>query len=285
MTIWHPNPNQVERLRLLLSTYQDGTGMLIIQKRSLPGWRDFERSVALAFGGRAAESKAIFDVVLPNGENPGTFVGLSCKMRSELGRVARDGRVTIEVSNSAGEFWDYLNTLDINQTNYRDYPAQVGAGLLHVVAQWHLAPSTERGGLVELARSSYLVLQWNRTGTYQLFQYAVSLPDPASLRWSFPLPKRGDRAGRRIIGEAATGLLPKRGDRDGRRIIGEAATGLLFEWYGESGGQLKYYPFAADAIWSSAPFRLEPLPTTMEYGILVKAAAYFPEKWAQASEE
>jgi hypothetical protein len=259
MTIWHPNPNQVERLRLLLSTYQDGSGMLVIRERNLPGWRDFERSVALAFGGQAAESKAIFDVVLPNRENLGTFVGLSCKMRGELDRVARDGRVTIEVSNSAGAFWDYLNTQGINQTNYRDRPADVGAGLLHVVEQWHLAPSTQRGGSVELERSSYVVLQWNRAGTYQLFQYAVSLPDSASLHWSFPPPKQGEQGG--------------------RRLIGEAATGQLFEWYGESGGQLKYYPFAADAIWSSAPFRLEPLPTTMEYGILVKAAGYFPEKW------
>lgn len=261
MTIWRPSFNQVERLRLLLSTYQDGTGMLVIQGRNLPGWRDFERSVALAFGGQAAENKAIFDVVLPNDENPPTFVGLSCKMRSELDRVARDGRVTIEVSNSAGEFWDYLNTLGIDQTNYRERPADVGAGLLHVLEQWHLASSTLRGGLVELGRSSYFVLQWNLAGTYQLFQYPLNLPDPAKLTWSFPPPKRGSSGG--------------------RRVVGEAATGLLFEWYGESGGQLKYYPFAHDAIWSSAPFHLETLPTTMSYGILAKAAAYFPEKWAR----
>ena len=264
MTIWLPTSKQVERLRLLLSTYQDGTGMLVIKGQNLPGWRDFERSVALAFGGQAAESKAIFDVVLPNEENPSSQIGLSCKMRGELDRITRDGRVTIEVSNSAGEFWDYLNTLGINQTNYREHPANVGAGLLHVVEQWHLAPSTQCGGLVELDCSSYFVLQWNRAGTYQLFQYSLNLPDPTSLTWSFPPPKRGERGG--------------------RRIIGEAATGLLFEWYGESGGQLKYYPFAADAAWLSDPFRLEPLPTTMEYGILAKAAAYFPEQWARAAD-
>lgn len=266
MTIWQPTPNQVERLRLLLSTYQDGTGMLVIKGQNLPGWRDFERSVALALGGQAAESKALFDVVVPNEENPPMQIGLSCKMRSELDRIARDGRVTIEVSNSAGEFWDYLNKQGINQTNYKERPANVGAGLLHVVEEWHLEPSTERGGLVELEHSSYFVLQWSRaTLTYQLFQFSLELPDPASLTWSFPSPKRADK--------------------DTRRIVGEAATGLVFEWYGESGGQLKYYPFATDAVWSSAPFRLEPLPTTMEYGIMAKAAGYFPEQWAKVTEE
>ena len=42
---------------------------MLAQKDSstLPGWRDFERSVALAFGGQAQESKAIFDVLSAGG--------------------------------------------------------------------------------------------------------------------------------------------------------------------------------------------------------------------------
>jgi hypothetical protein len=263
MTIWQPNANQFERLRLILSTYQDGTGWE--GKGALPGYRQIERAVALAFGGQAGENKGIYDVLLPNEEEPPTEIGLSCKMRSELNRVARDGRVTIEVSNSAGEFWRHLNSLSINQTNYRNYPSDVGAGLLHVVEQWHLIQSTERGGLVKLDRSSYLVLLWNRVGVYQLFQFALSLPDPANLNWSFPLSKKGDK--------------------EGRRIIGETEMGLLFEWYGESGGQLKYYPFATDAIWSSQPFQLEPLPTGREYGILLKASDYFPDQWAKVAND
>lgn len=61
-----PTSGQVEKLRLILSTYQDGTGQLVYEPNtSLPGWRDFERSVALAFDGVAQESKAIFDVLVP----------------------------------------------------------------------------------------------------------------------------------------------------------------------------------------------------------------------------
>jgi hypothetical protein len=134
--------------------------------------------------------------------------------------------------------------------------------LLRVVEEWHLAPSTQRGGSVDLDRSSYLVLQWDRKGAYQLFHYNLALPRPQDLRWSFPTSRGTAEAG--------------------RRIVGDAKTGLLFEWYGESGGQLKFYPFATDAAWSTAPFHLEPLPDSMEYGLSAKAMTYFPKQWKAA---
>jgi len=100
-----PTPQEIERIRLILSTYQDGTGMLAADNgRTRPGWRDFERSVALALGGTPSESKAVFDVVLSRPTVATPLFGLSCRMRRELNRVGRDGRVTLEVSNSAGEF-------------------------------------------------------------------------------------------------------------------------------------------------------------------------------------
>jgi hypothetical protein len=99
----NPSPNELLTLRLLLSTYQDGTGMLLNQEASLPGWRDFERAVALTFKGEALagkEGKNVFDVLLVNPNDSKIKYGLSCKMRRELDRVQRDGRVTIELSNS-----------------------------------------------------------------------------------------------------------------------------------------------------------------------------------------
>src|ERR1051325_6360035 len=114
-----PTPKAVERLRLILSTYQDGTGMLAQPNGvTLPGWRDFERAVALALGGEAQENKAIFDVLLPDSQRAGVKIGLSCKMRSELDRIDKDGRVAFELSNSAGKFWDYLKIKGINHANY-----------------------------------------------------------------------------------------------------------------------------------------------------------------------
>ena len=100
-----PTEREVERLRLILSTYQDGTGMLQVENGlTLPGWRDFERAVALAFNGEAQESKAIFDVLLLSQDRPHIRYGLSCKMRRELNKIKRTGRVSLELSNSAGQF-------------------------------------------------------------------------------------------------------------------------------------------------------------------------------------
>lgn len=236
---------------------QDKGGM------TLPGWRDFERAVALAFGGEARESKAIFDVLLTGGDNPKLKYGLSCKMRRELNKIERTGRVSLELSNSAGQFWDYLKSKGIDQSNYRGQPSEVGASLVEVVERWHQAVNVERGGVVDLTKSSYLVLSWNRSGLYQLHQFPLTMPNPYDLNWQFPA---------------------KKGGGEGRRLIGQDKSGSLFEWYGESGGQLKYYPLASSAVWESEIFRLEPL-ADIEYGILRKVAAYFPEKWADVDRE
>lgn len=262
-----PNDSEVEKIRLLLSTYQDGTGMLATKDgRTLPGWRDFERSVALALNGTASESKDIFDVVLarPEATIASPKYGLSCKMRSELNRIRRDGRVNIEVSNSAGKFWDYLATKGLNQGNYRESPREVGVSLIELIDTWHQAESIATGGTIDLGKSCYLVLLWNGMGDYQLFQYRLNVIDPAVLIWSFPPP--------RIV----KGQLSET-----RRLIGHDGIGTLVEWYGESGGQLKFYPFVTSAVWNSHQFRLEPLPG-IEHGILNKVVAYFPDQWTTA---
>ena len=259
-----PTEQEVERLRLILSTYQDGTGMLQVESgMTLPGWRDFERAIALTFNGQAQESKSIFDVLLSSEDRPNMRYGLSCKMRRELNKINRTGRVTLELSNSAGQFWDYLKTKGIDQANYRNQPLEVGVSLIEVVERWHQAVSIERGGIVALNKSFYLVLSWNQARVYQLHQFSLTMPNAHELNWCFPTKKGGD---------------------EGRRLAAYDESNVIFEWYGESGGQLKYYPPASSAVWSSDSFQLEPLPD-IEYGILKKAAAYFPRKWAEVNRE
>lgn len=257
-----PAAPEIERLRLILSTYQDGTGMLASGGATLPGWRDFERAVALAFGGVASENKDIFDVRLPDPERANVFFGVSCKMRRELHRLDRDGRVTIELSNSAGKFWDYLNLKHIDQSNYRDYPTDVGKALLELVSQWHHDSGLAQGGNVDLSKSCYLILSWSKNGWYQLHQFAITLPNPDGLEWGFST------------------LVTKDGARRAaRHLAGNDSDGTIFEWYGESGGQLKYYPLSENALWQSEKFRLEQIPPGQEHGALYKARTYFPSKW------
>ena len=250
-----PTKRQIEKLRLALSAYQDGSGQLVFKPgESLPGWRDFERSVALAFGGIAQESKAIFDVLVPVSKNPKIHLGISCKMRETLHTVEQTGRVTVEVSNSSGKFWNALKAKGIDDYNLN--PELSGQILLDLVENWYRQVSLEQGRDVDLNKSFYLILQWHkRSGRYQLFQYQTQLPDPKTLFW-----------------EAV-----------GRRLIGRDDNGVIIEWYGHSGGQLKYYPLADNAIWASNVFQLEPLPAG-EYGLKRRVREYFSELW-HASDE
>jgi hypothetical protein len=259
-----PTQNEFERFRLILSTYQDGSGQQALRDgRTLPGWRDFERSVAIAFGGEAQENKSIFDVLLPETSRNGVYFGVSCKMRRTLNDTKRTGRVTLELSNSSGKFWQRLGEIGIHQQNYKDKPTEVAKSLLNQEKEWHEEIGLKCGGMVDLLQSFYLALSWNMQGEYRLFKFPLSLPKVTSLKWDFPSAvKNGE-------------------ERIGRRLRGQDRKGTLFEWYGESGGQLKYYPLVESALWNSPIFRLEPLPDDWneKHGILAKAADYFPDLW------
>lgn len=260
----NPTKKEFERFRLILSTYQDGSGQQAARNgQTLPGWRDFERSVALAFGGEAMESKFIFDVLIPDAKRRGVYFGISCKMRRTLNDTKRTGRVTFELSNSSGKFWEQLKERGIHQQNYKSRPLEVAQALLAQEAEWHREVSLEKGGKVDLSKSFYLALSWNHQGEYQLFKFALTLAAVLSLSWDFP--------GVRVHGE----------EKLGRRLRGQDNSGTLFEWYGESGGQLTYYPPVESALWKSGVFRLEPLPQdwSEKHGILTKVRDYFPELW------
>lgn len=262
-----PTLEEFERFRLILSTYQDGSGMLAVSDGStLPGWRDFERTVAAAFGGVAQEDKSIFDVLIPASNGKAQY-GISCKMRGELNRLDKDGRVTIELSNSIKKFQDYLALTGIKPEKYVARASQVGRALVDLVEQWKREVSLEQDGQVDLAKSCYLTLIYNRAGLYQVHWFRLALPTPAKLKWYYPKIKRD-------------GKLQVAGHLNGDDEHG----GRVFEWYSRSGGQLKYYPLAQDALWASERFRLEPIPSNRRtIDLASKAQMYFPELWAKSA--
>ena len=192
MSIKSPSPSEVEKLRLVLSSYQDGTGQLAQSDGyTLPGWRDFERSVAIIFGGIAQESKAIFDVLVPIPDDQ-NYYGISCKMRREL-KVDTQSQniVPMELSNAARQFWAEIKKHRIDEQTYKNYPDRVGKAIISLVQGWHESASKQMGRNIDLARSSYLVLLWNKRDFYQLFQFSHQLPNPKSLYWHFPKLKDG----------------------------------------------------------------------------------------------
>ena len=254
-----PTEGELEMFRLLLSTFQDGSGQLSASSGTLPGWRDYERTIAEITGGIAPENKGIFDVLVPDADPPAQYVGLSGKMRKELRRIDRDGRVTIELSNSARKMWEALGEYGITAVDYRGRAKEVGTILVNLVEQWHSAASTYKGHAVDTARSCYLALMWHQsTVRYQLFKFPLMLPDPSELNWYFTTLGKGH-----LNGDDSSG-------------------GRVFEWYGESGGQLKYYPLSSGATWKSPAFYLEQLPTEANRPLSEKAQSYFPELWLEA---
>ena len=126
--------------------------MLAIENgRTLPGWRDFERTVATTFNGENQENKSIFDVLLNDPNRPVKY-GISCKMRNELNRIKKDGRVTIELSNSVKKFADFLETKGIKKSEYVNRPQEVGKGIVELVGKWKNAVSIEQGGVIDVSK-------------------------------------------------------------------------------------------------------------------------------------
>ncbi len=199
----NPTQAEIEKLRLVLSTYQDGSGQLVTKGgKTLPGWRDFERAFATVFDGEAQESKFIFDVLLSDAQRTGVYYGVSCKMRRTLNETLKTGRVTLELSNSSGQFWKALEQRGLNQQNYKRNPRLAGEVLIDVVRQWHAAVGIENSGGVDLSQSFYLALSWGKSGQYQLFKFPLTLLDTDTLTWDFPSVEidEEEHSGRRLRG-------------------------------------------------------------------------------------
>jgi transcriptional regulator with XRE-family HTH domain len=254
-----PTQRDIEKLRLILSIFQDGTGQLKRGSITLPGWRDFERAAAVVFDGEAPEGKQILDIVFRTPTAEGKYYGVSCKMKQI--KVNDAERAYIELSNASKSFWRELEKRGLERSTYRQHPLEVGQIIINLVKEWHKFIKIPGIGRVEIDRSKsfYLILSWDEsTGLYQLHQLPFELPEPTMLRWEFPLNVRGEQ----------------------NRLVGHEESGRLFEWYAESGGQLKYYPRFSTAFWKSNAFRLEPLPpNSTPYTLLGKVEAYFPAHW------
>lgn len=263
-----PTNHEIEKLRLLLSTYQDGTGMLKGKdQRTLPGWRDFERASALTFKGRAVESKFFVDVIFPLTDEPKTFYGIDCKMKKELRSAENRGIIYVEVTNAAKLLWSHLNSIGVTEANFRDEPELAGNGLIDAVETLKKSGSIAYpDGMISIEQSFFLVLLWDDSGYYQLFQLPLKLPSPGDLSWTCHIGRRRD-------GSETT------------RLVGSIDEHVLYEWYGESGGQLKYYPYISEVLWQSEKFRLEPLPSHVKEGVIAKAEAYFPKQWSKIQSE
>jgi hypothetical protein len=261
-----PTPKEIERFRLLLSVFQDGSGMESKPYGTFPGWRDFEDAVDAFFGVSTPIDKDIFDVAVPyqhNGKE--VFFGVSCKMKKELDRAYKShdpgdvdnyGRVFMELANPAealrNEFVKRGFTLD----NYHEHLEQAGEAAVNLIKSWHSDASIDNGGDFLLEKSCYLSLLWKENDEeirYRLYGFEHDLPDPEELNWISPNDYD----------------LIKGCEDDG---------GVVFSIHPTSGGQIKYYPKVANADWKSDEFTLAPIDKEINTDLEAKAEAYFVER-------
>lgn len=240
--------DEMTALRLILSTYRDGSGQNVPKAigQPMPGGRDFERALAVVTRGTTTENKGIFDVVVPAEPLP---YGLSAKM-SSLQRAANKCSF-MELSNSAAKFRAHLLELQIH---WSTEPTLSGPAIVDLVTSWHLAESEG----IDVPNSKYVILSHDaRWATFQLASFPLTLKvanPKGDIEWLHE-------------GAALNGYI----DDDGRRH-------RLWQFYPNSGGQVKYYPLLSWADWVSETFSLETPPVG---SLAARAREYFPDLWPQ----
>lgn len=244
------DPIEVERMRLLLSTFRDGSGQRVAAGY-MPDYLAFERVTAYVCGGTTAENKGIFDVLVPAefGQLP---FGVSCKMTATQPTGSRCW--FMELSNSAKKFHDAFERAGVHWTNE---PEKAGPVMVDLVESWHHAVAGE----VDLAGSKYLLCTHDKHWVnfeIAAFGLSLSVADPRTdIEWV--------AEGRTVISSIA-----------GYIDIGTGKPHRLWQFFGNSGGQLKYYPPVGWEEWRSGTFQLEEPPV---HDMAQKVEDYWPGAW------
>lgn len=241
---------ELEVLRLVLSTFCDGTGQRIKGLAgTVPNSRDYERALAAVLRARTPENKGVYDVVVDTDTGP---FGISCKMVAEQPPASRCS--FMELSNAAAAFRSHLLRAQIN---WATEPGLAGPAIIDLVSSWHAAAA--RTLLIDAAASRYSVLTHDRR--WQRFQLQCF---PMDLRRARPV---GDVTWK-VEGQSLNGYIQD----DGR-------VHRLWQCFMNSGGQLKFYPLLTWAEWLSPAFSLETPPPG---SLILRARDYFHEIWPDA---
>jgi hypothetical protein len=242
--------HELERMRLLLSTFRDGSGQRV-KAGFMPDFLSFERVTAYVVGGTTNENKGVFDVDVPGGQGFKPW-GVSCKMASA--QPAKNECWFMELSNSAKYLHDALATAQVD--DWTRAPELAGPVLVDTVGSWH----DRVRGVYDVDASKYLLL--THDSRWRVFQIAafdihvLTAVDPRCMEW---------RVEGRLGPSALAGYIDT--DRGPHR---------LWQWYANSGGQLKFYPPYGWEEWFSDPFGLEEPPV---HDLVRKVDDYWPGAW------
>lgn len=260
-----PSDQEMEKFRLFMSVYTDGFGYEKNKDGTTrPGWRDFERIVAEALNGDAPEGKAIFDVIVE--DEVQQKYGISVKSKgftnNKFAELLSDGRVYMELCNSPAKLWEPLKEQGINEQSFtaQEFATEIGESILDTVHSWYEHSQIEN---IVLDSSRHLTVSYtnqansnNTNIRYQLHSFALDFPE--GIIWRYKSTK------------CLSGYDPDYPEE------------VLFDWYGLSGGQLKYYPRAEKALYSSPQFALELAPIM---SISDRVRQYWPDTQHTSDED
>ena len=242
-----PNTSELSLLKKFLASYRDGSGNLREPDGSSRAeFRQIERCFAELLHGTTTENKAFYDFVVQSNENGGIAVrGASIKSKehehlNSYGTQTATMRSYLELSNSAAKDWAMCQDRGLTEQIFRDagQAAEFGQAILDRQRIERQTSQTTYLNSIPGATKFFVeedcvyisvlyspMVRGERS--YMVSSFHAVLPEPAT--WSFK----------------------------GRRLVGKDANDqVLYEWYGLSGGQLKYYPKISDRLHGTGLFTL-----------------------------
>jgi hypothetical protein len=242
-----PNEQELKLLKKFLASYRDGSGNLReTDGSSRAEFRQIERCFAELLHGTTTENKAFYDFVVQTNENGGVAIrgaSIKSKEHEHLHSYASEAatmRSHLELSNSAAKDWALCREAGLNEQMFRDGLQASDFGRTILERQ-----KIER----QVSQDTYLN---SIAGANKFFVEA----DCVYISVLYSPMNRGERA---YLVSSFNAVLPEPSvwSFKGRRLVGkDAQDQVLYEWYGLSGGQLKYYPKISSRLHGTELFTL-----------------------------
>jgi len=192
-----PDESDLQRLRLLISVFQDGSGEERDPwGRTRAGWKQLERIVAELIGGHSLEQKAVYDIIVTS-EVDASIIGVSVKSKSlsqnKFEELKSTGRVHMELTNSLSKLWAPLKSRGIIEANFNPkavgFAQMIGESLIDTVESWFINfIQPGQAVRVDIERSRFLVVSYttaNRSKETLYQVHSFGLRFPKNIRWVF----------------------------------------------------------------------------------------------------
>ncbi|MEM1213196.1 MAG: hypothetical protein AAGI68_12970 [Planctomycetota bacterium] len=261
-----PTASEVIWLQCAFSTFADGSGDPRKAGDTIANWRDYERVFRQFYGGVAPEGKQVYDVFIEL-DTPGHWAGLSIKSKC-LGQYSKfpfAEQAYLELTNSPRKMWGGLSVYGLHESDWGnpDKAQEIGSHLLDVVTSWHddakdffRPPDGKTCSSIEPTDSIYLNVSYSEPNKQMRRSYRIDAFDMRLMRpdtWVYRPGKNGQI----------------------RSIMGMLNGNTIWDWYANSGGQLKYYPPFSAAHFSTPIF--DTLNPGQAENLEDKMTKYWPE--------